>query len=238
MWTAIAALAAVVTAVMAIRSLNAQKRIAKDSARPVVVPTIEADVRSGKIEFVLKNYGLTPALDLDVSFDDLVSHGEPTLDDLGAMLRSALSHRIPVFAPGQEWRAVIAFRTVDEDEVPIPDTFTVTLGYVGPERDVRFGEDEVPFTLSVKHLKGMVRTVHSDHDVEQRIKQVRNATDNQRGVLDRRLSGIAETLEIALTPERHEAKLKAAEEQRRRTDDLMRRLQPPKDEQEPDVETK
>ena len=229
MWTALSALAAIVTAVVAIVSIRQQTQIAKGNSRPYVVPRIEFIQKSHHLEFVIENFGSSAAFDLDVRFGEEVSHREPSANDLGSYLTSTLSNRIPVFAPGQEWRTIVRLHIDEEDEVRIPDEFEVFVSYVGPDRRVRYGEDldALPFKLSTKHFEKMLYRSQSDHDIEQRIKKLTKVVSDQGKKDSQLMLRLLNLLEEAIDPKAAAERKEQGWERPQSVRDLRRRLSPP-----------
>lgn len=69
-WTAASALAAIVTAVVAVWALLRQESLSRSQARPVLVPTIELRSEPLRLNFCVENYGPSAAFDVKLIFDD------------------------------------------------------------------------------------------------------------------------------------------------------------------------
>lgn len=103
------------------------QRTREEQAQPnVVIFTVPNDSIWHVLELVVKNFGTTPAFDVQISFDSIpqVSGGigkDPT--DLGY---PAL---IPILAPGQEWRTMWDYAPRRAKSAPLPSKHKASLKF-------------------------------------------------------------------------------------------------------------
>jgi hypothetical protein len=129
-WTAIGALATVVTGVVAIVTLLALRRDSRDRSRPVIaVDLVPVVLGLGESELVVENVGVGIARDVSVSFDPPI---EESMGDLAAYLQRRYSRTIPTMTPGRRLANIYAIARGDgsrELSDPVPAHLSVTVTY-------------------------------------------------------------------------------------------------------------
>lgn len=128
----LSAAAAVVTTVVAVRSLGVTAKDSRDRSRPVLVASLRnSTLGKGTQDLFIKNYGATAARGVTVLFD-------PPLDDTGDTSKNVhwigqrYNERIAVWPAGLVLRNV--YRHPQED----PGRRTVVIAYQGLSRKDRF----------------------------------------------------------------------------------------------------
>lgn len=194
MWDAITAIATVATAIVAVVTLLALRADSKDRTRPFVVVDLERAPNSrgqGRLDLVLRNYGVTPARDLKVTFTPhpitIAGDGRP------AVVAKVLEHRFrPVFhvlPAGRPIRAAYYIGVPDpknpgstRNDEPLPDSFTVHVEYQGARTKKPYRDT---FRLSVEdywhETDGTTRSHPSSPD-----KDLVHAVENVVRQLNRR----------------------------------------------------
>ena len=146
-FTAAMAVAIIVTAFYAKRTLGAAKDDSRARTRPTLVAFLEREILShGTILLVIKNFGPSSATDVRVAFDPPA----PSNDDVTALLDSEMkkwlyqrfAEPVPVWATG--WTTSNVIRSGQDELEP----FTVSLSYLGPDGTL-YKED---FTLNPDHI--------------------------------------------------------------------------------------
>ena len=132
LFTAAMAVAIVVTAIYARRTLAAAKDDSRARTRPTLVAYLERELLAhGTILLVIKNFGASSATDVRVSFDPPA----PAKEDIAALPESDLwkwvyrrfSDPVPVWAPG--WSTDNVVRAGQDVLAP----FSVVASYLGPD---------------------------------------------------------------------------------------------------------
>jgi hypothetical protein len=131
-FTAAMAVAIIVTAIYAKRTLVAAKNDSRARTRPALAAFLERELLShGTILLVLKNFGPSGASDVCVTFDPPAPGREELAalpeSDLSKWLYQRFADPVPVWAPGWSTSNVIR---AGQDSL---DPFTVTLTYSGPD---------------------------------------------------------------------------------------------------------
>ncbi len=131
-FTAAMAIAIIVSAIYAKRTLVAAKNDSRARTRPALVAYLERELLShGAILLVIKNFGPSTAADVRVAFDPPA----PGTEDVNALpdsdmtkwLYQRFAGPVPIWAPG--WSTSNVVRSGQD---PL-DPFTVTLSYLGPD---------------------------------------------------------------------------------------------------------
>ena len=146
-FTAAMAVAIIVTAIYAKRTLAAAKDDSRARTRPTLVAYLERELLSpGTILLVIKNFGPSSAADVRVAFDPPApSNGDVAAlpdSDMKKWIYQRFSGPVPVWAPG--WTTSNVIRSGDD---PL-DSFSVLLSYVGPD-GTSYAED---FVLHPDHI--------------------------------------------------------------------------------------
>ncbi|MEZ0362599.1 hypothetical protein ACAG26_02685 [Mycobacterium sp. pUA109] len=142
-WVAWAAWAALLLGVVALlyvhRQLQRNRRVTLEQTRPHVGMYMEPHAADWHvIELVVRNFGKTPAYDVQFAFPHppSVAQYETAADGYADVVPLKLPREIPVLAPGQEWRTVWD-SAIDRAELgdAIESHFAGAVTYYGsPER--------------------------------------------------------------------------------------------------------
>jgi hypothetical protein len=132
LFTAAMAIAIIVTAIYAKRTLVAAKDDSRARTRPALAAYLERELLShGAILLVIKNFGPSSAADVRVAFDPpaLGTEDVATLpdSDMTKWLYQRFAEPVPIWPPG--WSTSNVIRAGQD---PL-DPLTVTLSYVGPD---------------------------------------------------------------------------------------------------------
>lgn len=171
-WTALAGWAtfcvAVVAATVALGQLREAQKTRKEQTQPNVVVFAENDpVHWTFQDLVVKNFGLTPAHDIHLSFDpELVVAPHSDISTGERVTHLSYPNAIPFLAPGQEWRtawdsgvARAEHHRRHPDE-PLETTFKATVKYCD-SRDKPFTTSAVlDWAVLAPTLKVTTKTVH------------------------------------------------------------------------------
>ncbi len=131
-FTAAMAVAIIVTAIYAKRTLVAAKADSRARTRPALAAYLERELLShGTILLVIKNFGPSSAADVRLTFDPPA----PAIDDVAALADSDLNkwlyqrfaEPVPFWAPG--WSTSNVIRAGQDRLEP----FSVTVSYLGPD---------------------------------------------------------------------------------------------------------
>jgi hypothetical protein len=159
-----------VTAIYAVRQVQAAEKLRRDQARPYVVPSIDVEQRT---IFMLKveNVGKTPAHNIELRFDVPPRSEMRDLENL-----RMLTEAIPTMPPGQRFRAYWeSSLTVFDDKKPYPHplSYRVTVIYedhqgrvYGPEPyvlDFRVYEGQAAGPKGLTDLIGAVENLAAEH---------------------------------------------------------------------------
>lgn len=142
LFTAAMAVAIIVTAIYAKRTLVAAKADSRARTRPVLAAYLERELLShGTILLVIKNFGSSSAAEVRVAFDPPAPGTEDVAalpdSDMTKWIYQRFAEPVPIWAPGWSTSNVIR---AGQDAL---DQFTVTLSYLGPD-GFPYGE---PFLL-------------------------------------------------------------------------------------------
>ena len=130
-FTAAMAVAIIVTAIYARRTLVATKDDSRARTRPALAAYLERELLShGTILLVIKNFGPSSAADVRVSFDPPAPDKVAELpdSDIKKWLYLRFAEPVPVWAPG--WSTSNVIRTGQDPMEP----FIVMASYLGPDR--------------------------------------------------------------------------------------------------------
>lgn len=147
MFTAAMAVAIIVTAIYAKRTLVAAKDDSRARTRPALAAYLERELLShGTILLVIKNFGPSSAADVLVTFDPPAPAKRDVAalpdSDVNKWLYQRFAEPVPIWAPG--WSASNVIRSGQDPLEP----FIVTASYLGPD-GTRY-EDE--FALDPDHI--------------------------------------------------------------------------------------
>lgn len=187
-WVAWAAWAAVLLAVVVLiwahRQVQRNRQAATEQTRPQVAMFMEPHAADWHvIELVVRNFGQTPAYDVEFVFPHppTVAQYEAAADGYADVVPLQLPRELPVLAPGQEWRSVWD-SAIDRAELgdAIESHFAGTVTYFDrPERprDWRFWQGgrqpfETKVVLNWNDLPPVQRIeLLTTHDLAKREKQ-------------------------------------------------------------------
>lgn len=147
LFTAAMAIAIVVTAIYAKRTLVATRDDSRARTRPALAAYLERELLShGSILLVIKNFGPSSAADVSVSFDPPAPSAERVTalpdSDMTKWLYQRFQERVPVWAP--DWSTSNVIRAGQD----VLDPLTVILSYSGPD-GTRYEER---FLLHPEHI--------------------------------------------------------------------------------------
>jgi hypothetical protein len=147
LFTAAMAVAIIVTAIYAKRTLVATREDSRARTRPVLVAYLERELLSpGTILLVVKNFGASTATDVRVDFDPPAPPADQVAaladSDMKKWLYQRFAVPVPVWGPG--WTTSNVIRSGQDSLEPI----TVTLSYEGPDGS-NYSE---PFLLHPDHV--------------------------------------------------------------------------------------
>ena len=188
-WLAVAAWAALLLGVVALvyltQQLRRSHRLTTEQTRPHVTVFMEPHAADWHvIELVVRNFGQTPAYDVQFSFTrpPTVARYETAADGYADVVPLRLPENLPVLAPGQEWRTVWD-SAIDRAELgdAIESRFTGVVTYFNapeqPPRGWRVWRPERPrfegkVTLDWNDLPPVQRLeLLTTHDLARREKQ-------------------------------------------------------------------
>lgn len=157
------AIAAVVTALIAIFALRSTATDSRERSRPIVLAFFRlAPHNESAFELVVRNYGTSAASDIDVTFDPPFGDGERK-DHMISALAERYDKRVPLMPPGSEitnvWWALdfTAPSGSGKNRYPAPDEAVMTITYKGNRRS-RYKEK---IKLDTSWMKGDTSTVSS-----------------------------------------------------------------------------
>lgn len=132
LFTAAMAVAIIVTAIYAKRTLVAAKADSRARTRPVLAAYLERELLShGTILLVIKNFGSSSAAEVRVAFDPPAPGTEDVAalpdSDMTKWIYQRFAEPVPIWAPGWSTSNVIR---AGQDAL---DQFTVTLSYLGSD---------------------------------------------------------------------------------------------------------
>lgn len=131
-FTALMAVAIIVTAFYAKGTLTQAKTDSRNRTRPVLVASLHRELLAhGTIMLVIKNFGPSSATDVRISFDPPAPSTEEveTMPDgyIWKWVYQRFNEPVPVWAPG--WSTANVIRTGGDSL----DPFTVMASYLGPD---------------------------------------------------------------------------------------------------------
>ena len=111
------------------RQLTEAKKTREQQTRPYVVCYLERNPKSDNlVDVVIKNYGLTAAYDVRAVFGDPLERGVPSKDPIRQV---AIPERLPILAPGQDWRTYFDGGNSDREKLGLPMVYEGTVTYEG-----------------------------------------------------------------------------------------------------------
>lgn len=128
----VGATATVLTALVACLALAATARDSGRRSRPYVVASLERDPHLAEVSnLTIANYGTTPAMDIQLQYDDRLPN--PTAKDgtLSWYLRDQSRSPLPLLAPGQRVTTVWSTSGSTDHVGEPPESCVVTVGYRG-----------------------------------------------------------------------------------------------------------
>lgn len=162
---AISAMAATITAAIAIITLIRASNDSRLRSQPVVIAEIRrAPDADTSFDLVVRNTGPTIARDVRVTFDPplVLPDEEPEEHYATLWIIKRYEHAIPMLAPGQELSNTWWFGAAREGEIvnvePTPDRVLVRISYRGRGR--RRKSDEFPLDMNA-HTRGTSTTSSS-----------------------------------------------------------------------------
>lgn len=157
------ALAAVLTAIIAIFALHSTASDSRERSRPIVLAFFRpAPHNESAFDLVVHNYGTSAASDIDVSFDPPFGEDERK-DHMVDALAQRYEKRVPLMPPGSEitnvWWALdfTAPNGSGKNRYPTPDQAVMTISYKGNR--IRRYKEKVK--LDTNWMKGGTSTVSS-----------------------------------------------------------------------------
>ena len=128
----VGAIATVLTALVACVALAATANDSRRRSRPYVVVSLERDPHiAGVANLTLANYGATPAMDVQLQYDDRLPNPAVKDDSLSWYLRDQSKIPLPVLAPGQRvttvWTTPGSAKRIGDP----PESCVVTVVYRG-----------------------------------------------------------------------------------------------------------
>lgn len=167
LFAGISALAAIITAAVAIHALSGTRADSREQTRPVVIAElVPAPLGTTAVDLRIANYGKTAALELSVHFEPPL----PTTDHLGQdgrilpFISARYESAIPILPPGGALTNVYLAVLGDEEAPPTRTTVTVT--YLSAER-VRYRNK---FVLDIDLVaRGTYSQLSSSTDATKRI---------------------------------------------------------------------
>lgn len=191
-WTdwiqAAAAVAVAGTAVIALiyagRQLQLARQARDEASQPFVVAFLEVDqVGSQIVDLVVKNFGATPAYDIDI----VITPAFVRTDGAGGTENVAVPPRLPVLVPGQEWRTFADSGPDRHGRQDLPKSHSVDLiyrrapGRHGPAKEVR-AQYETPSVLDWTAFESRLYTsVRTIHDLTNEVEKLRKALETIAG---------------------------------------------------------
>jgi hypothetical protein len=168
------ALAAIITGVIAARTLQSQKQDSRDRTRPVVIAALRPgpSFTHGYLYLEVKNRGLSVAREVRVTFEpdieDELPRGKSTGVE-GPYIARRYAEPIPVMAPGQGFINIYwAARLEELGEVLTPPSVRVTVEYKD-DRDRAYSD---AFALEVEsHKQETTANPRGSNDLPKRTAQ-------------------------------------------------------------------
>ncbi|KXO87848.1 hypothetical protein AXK56_15855 [Tsukamurella pulmonis] len=158
-WAAVAALggvaaavAAIVTATIAAKTLSAMRQDSLDRSRPVMIAELRPGVLTRNAELHITNQGLSVARNVEVTFAPPIAPHCPgkelsECEHIVHFIAERYARPIPVIAPGADLDNL--YQDAEDNDEPVPDNFFVTLKYED-DREREYGDT---FELSMTLLR-------------------------------------------------------------------------------------
>ena len=235
-WTAVAALAAAATLVVAIiAALYARRQIQiahqqsednrkaqAEADRPYVIVSLESgETTRSFVDLIVQNIGRRPAFDVRISLDPPpVRANEVPGYELAKM--RLLNEPISQIAPAQALRAFFDSQIERHSRTDLPSVYTATLTY----RDSGGGNYSESATVDVRALQGVMYTdVYTVHHVAKELKEVTKAL-KRSGLLN----GATLSVDASVEPRdaRREREEREAAERRAKHEALVARMTRPR----------
>jgi hypothetical protein len=180
---AVSAMAAVITATIAVITLIRTSSDSRSRSQPAVIAEIRrAPDADTSFDLVIRNAGPTIARDVQVTFDPPLELPDGQPEDHYALqwIIKRYEKIIPMLAPGQElsntwWFGAAVDGSIQNVE-PTPDQVLVRIRYRGRKR--RWRTDEFPLDMDA-HTRGTTTTSSSSfkgrlHSIDQAINMIAN----------------------------------------------------------------
>ena len=141
-WSAVGAVATVAAAIAAIITLSMLRGDSRERTRPFVGAHLRSIILGMGSEFVVRNYGPTPATDVKVSFAPPLPKltGAEAAGKVTPFLERRYSRVIPTLAPGAELSNVYTAGPIETNDEPVPLTFSVTIDYKDHRRKKAYSD--------------------------------------------------------------------------------------------------
>lgn len=169
-FSGVSALAAILTALVALWALQGTRYDSRERTRPVIVAELsDGPLADGTQMLVIRNFGQSVASDVDVAFDPPLTNAAADKAPTNASIITA-RYRLPIptFAPGMMLSNL--YRTVGGPQAaePVPDRVKVRVAYAGPG-DRRYQDT---FDLDVA-LLSQAETTTGSEDENRRQRQLK-----------------------------------------------------------------
>jgi hypothetical protein len=168
---------AVAAGVIAVRQLAEARKLRIEQAQPYVAVFMELSRPNAKfIDLVVRNFGATAAVDVEISLDPTPTQAVTD----GAELW--LPDRLPVLVPGQEWRTMWD-GTIRRHEAGLPDAYTATTRY----KDLQGRPSTFTYELRWEpYFRRGSLVTYGEHDAANALREIRKLmkrwTEGQRGL--------------------------------------------------------
>lgn len=177
-WAAWATFAvAVIAAIIALRQLGEAKTTREKAAQPNVVAYLEATPNAwGYVDFVVKNYGQTPAYDVRLKLPTLTVVPYDNVATGAHVTELAIPSQLVVLAPWQEWRTLWGSlqerneHNRDDAEHALNDVFVGRVEFQGDEHlDPKKKPYSNPVYLDWKHFNQLIRAEQHTETITRRL---------------------------------------------------------------------
>ncbi len=147
-----AAIAAIVTATIAAKTLSAMRDDSLDRSRPVMIAELQLGVLTSNAELHVANRGMSVARNVEVTFGPPIAascEGMTNADcaHMAHFIAERYAHPISVIAPGADLDNL--YQDAEDDDEPVPENVVVTIKY----EDDRHRSYEDNFELSMGVLR-------------------------------------------------------------------------------------
>ena len=186
-WTALAACVtaavAIVAAIIGRRQLSEARQLREQQAQPQVVAFLDgSDSDPLQVDLVIKNFGLTTATDVRVTFGQALESAN--LAQHGGLKIIATPDVIPTLVPGQEWRTYWDF-TQARAKAKLPTRYGATVNFKDSTGAKSFASD---FDLDWQPLidRGVINVYRMHHaaDALRDIRQILKDSQASGGGID------------------------------------------------------